>query len=62
MPLAYFHIRICLNKCTMYILLESQCKNYFLYQPEYETRKKEIQNVPDPFRSSDGSYCDIPWK
>ena len=46
----------------MYILLESQGKNYFLYQPEYETRKKEIQNVPDPFRSDGGSHCDIPGK
>lgn len=31
------HIRICLNKCTGYIFLETQGKNYFLYFIDYET-------------------------
>jgi len=48
------NIRICLNKCTGYISLESQDKNHFLYLTDYETKEKKSRQINFPVRNI---YC-----
>ena len=48
------NIRICLNKCTGYISLESQAKNHFLYLTDYETKEKKSQQINFSVRNI---YC-----
>jgi hypothetical protein len=56
------NIRICLNKCTGYISLESKDKNHFLYLTDYESKEKKIRQINFPVRCSNYSPDHLPGK